>query len=452
MYLAQFEAAGGDWTQAAARIETGRAGAAPAASWSWAARQLAALLRLPEATVARRIHLDADRNLDQVIGLTAPVAYAPELRAALARLTRTERFTGASMLLPQSRAQRDAWFAPSGVERFCSAGDAYSVRGIAVACDFRVLPLLDRLLADACVLGHALTYQVHVRALTPDPEDVRAVRKLALALSEVPGGGRLLDWQQGLARRFAQATAICEEYLAVDSGPAAQWLQSWLAERFIAAYAALGFSASPRLRSGGYEDALAAGVHSYDLEPWSAADLCASALDADERDALLAWRPSYELAALLRERDADDEPAVAAAPAGGPRTYGGEARYAFASYKREELPLIAPIMQAIRDCGVPVWYDAHIPGGSEWDEVIEERLAQSAFVIAFTSAAAIGSKYVRREIKFADALDRPVLAIVLEDVRLGHGLQMMMTQYQMLDARAADFQPRLRQAVRSLFA
>ena len=314
------------------------------------------------------------------------------------------------------------------------------------------MPLLNDLLTEACLLGHTLTYQIHIRALEVNPEDLRAARKLALALREVPGTtGCLLDWQESLAQRLSQAGAICEEYLAADSTAAAHWLQSWLSDRFSAAYAKLGFSATPGLRSEAYADALGAAVHSYDLEPWSPADLCGGALSADERDALLGWCPSNELTALLHDSAIEEEAMPPMAAASGPQTYSGEARFAFASYKRQDLPAIAPIMRTIRECGVPVWYDAHIPGGAEWDEVIEDRLAHSTFVIAFTSAAAVASKYVRREIKFADALDRPVLAILLENVRLEHGLQMMMTQYQMLDARTRDFETRLRQTVRGMF-
>jgi hypothetical protein len=124
----------------------------------------------------------------------------------------------------------------------------------------------------------------------------------------------------------------------------------------------------------------------------------------------------------------------------------------FASYKRQDLPAIASVLNMVRGFGVPVWYDAHIPGGFEWDEVIEERLQKAKGILAFTSAAAIASRYVRREVKYADTLGRPVLGILLEDVKLRYGLEMMMTQYQMLDVRAANFESRLREAVTRIYS
>lgn len=85
--------------------------------------------------------------------------------------------------------------------------------------------------------------------------------------------------------------------------------------------------------------------------------------------------------------------------------------------------------------------------GAEWDAIIEDHLDRSAFVLLFTSAAAIESKYVRREVKFADALDKPVLSVLLEDAPLGDGMGMLLTRYQILDTRTEDFLHRLRQAM-----
>lgn len=79
--------------------------------------------------------------------------------------------------------------------------------------------------------------------------------------------------------------------------------------------------------------------------------------------------------------------------------------------------------------------------------VIEEKLTESYLVLVFVSATAINSKYVRREIKYADAIDKPVLSIQLEQTKLSHGLGMLLTQYQMLDVGENDFQQRALSAV-----
>ena len=57
----------------------------------------------------------------------------------------------------------------------------------------------------------------------------------------------------------------------------------------------------------------------------------------------------------------------------------------------------------------------------------------------FLSNIAVKSKYVRREVKFADRLDKPLLSVLLEPVELIQGMDMLLTQFQMIDATQKDF-------------
>ena len=52
----------------------------------------------------------------------------------------------------------------------------------------------------------------------------------------------------------------------------------------------------------------------------------------------------------------------------------------------------------------------------------------------FLTETALESKFVRREVKFADAINKPIVTLSLEPVELKYGLQMLLTQYQMLAA------------------
>lgn len=257
--------------------------------------------------------------------------------------------------------------------------------------------------------------------------------------------------------RWGMRSALCEEYLVVDAPAGVESVASLLADRFHAQYGPMGFSPPAfRFEQGAHEESLVIGVHSHDLDPLSPIDLCSVATATAERDRLLAWRPCSRVLGLLApgggaEPERADPPPPAGPDRGSlPDPYVGEGPFAFASYKREDLYRIAPIINLVRKYGMPVWYDRGIPGGAEWDEVIEDRLENSRFVLLFTSQAAIESKYVRREVKFADALGVQVLAILLEDATLAHGMRMLLTQYQMIDTRAADFLSQLRRAVACL--
>jgi hypothetical protein len=298
---------------------------------------------------------------------------------------------------------------------------------------------------------------VHVRAAEVSAEWVRSARKNVLALRDLPGvRPALVTWQEELARALGHATAFCEEYLAVDTPDAARAVEQCLTDRFNARYAPLGFPAPAfQFERDACQDALVNGVHSHDLDPLSPMALCGVAEMADERDRLLTWRPSPRLTALLAPADAArdlPEPAADAnVLAPPPPPYDGAGPFVFLSYKRRDLARVVPLIRAVQQLGVPVWYDRGIPGGAEWDEVIEDRVRRARFLIVCASQAAVESRYVRREVKFADALEVPILPVLLERVDFAHGMGMLLTQYQMLDTRAGDFADRLRSAVAGLW-
>jgi hypothetical protein len=68
-------------------------------------------------------------------------------------------------------------------------------------------------------------------------------------------------------------------------------------------------------------------------------------------------------------------------------------------------------------------------------------------VLLFISPSSISSKYVRREAKFADTLGKPIISVILEEANLSHGMRMLLTQYQMLNTAAADFEYQLFRAL-----
>jgi hypothetical protein len=93
---------------------------------------------------------------------------------------------------------------------------------------------------------------------------------------------------------------------------------------------------------------------------------------------------------------------------------------------------------ALSRLGYRIWYDKGIPGGAEWDALIEERIQRCAVVVLFLSQAAVQSKFVRREVKFADSLDKSIVAIRLDrDIVASNGMAMLLQQYQAIDAATA---------------
>lgn len=211
MYLARFDTNTEQWIQAVAVIDTAaaRPPALIPAYWDEVACHLSAAARIPRATVARRITVDQKRRLRQTVSVTAPAEYERRIREMFARLTRIERMPGGSLSLPQKREERDAWLENVGPLRFRATSESFSVHGVPLACNFRMAPVLDDLLIDACLGGYKLTYQIHMRATEVEPEWLRAARKSVLALHAVPGARQaLIDWQEGLARALGYAERL----------------------------------------------------------------------------------------------------------------------------------------------------------------------------------------------------------------------------------------------------
>jgi hypothetical protein len=80
--------------------------------------------------------------------------------------------------------------------------------------------------------------------------------------------------------------------------------------------------------------------------------------------------------------------------------------------------------------------------------MIQDRVGHCILLVTFLSKKSVDSKWVRREIKFADLLNKPILAIRLEPAELKEGLGIVLNQYQMIDATGTDFSGELKRALK----
>jgi hypothetical protein len=130
----------------------------------------------------------------------------------------------------------------------------------------------------------------------------------------------------------------------------------------------------------------------------------------------------------------------------------GDEPFFFVSYRRTDLERVVPVIQNVRSRGWRLWYDDEIAGGSEWNAVLEQRLAACSGVLLFLSQPAVDSKYVRRELQFADSLGKPIIGVQIERTELRHGLALLMSQYQLLRHDSPDLVGRLQDALTRIMA
>jgi hypothetical protein len=406
--------------------------------------------------VSARAVLSPDHGLRRALIVSAADQRTMQLRRWFATLTRLETLIPGSARLPITRDEYDAvaYDFPSMRCRISTSG--FEAQGTWIACDFRLAPTLGALMEEADRYGYRLGYSVNVRPLTVAPEQARRALRNALAVKELRGvPPALAAMQQALAERLTRANALCEEYVAVDSGEPEEWLLEALRYRFERAFSSLRFdSPASELVDMGFEDELACPMFS-DYRALVEDDLCAAVLTDGEVADMLLWRPPSELGsrlALPYRPQPDVERELTEPVPSLPAADRGDEPFFFVSYRRTDLDRVVPVIENVRSRGWRLWYDNEIAGGSEWNAVLEQRLAACSGVLLFLSQPAVDSKYVRRELQFADSLGKPIIGVQIEPAELRHGLALLMSQYQLLSHDTPDFPGRLQNALTRIMA
>lgn len=107
--------------------------------------------------------------------------------------------------------------------------------------------------------------------------------------------------------------------------------------------------------------------------------------------------------------------------------------YIFISYAHKDNAIVLPLIEDLKARGFNVWYDAGIEAGTEWPEYIGTKVFYCNCMIFFLSQNSADSSNCRREVDFAVALEKRVLAIHLVDdseLHLTPGLQMTLNNKQ----------------------
>jgi uncharacterized protein YbdZ (MbtH family) len=112
------------------------------------------------------------------------------------------------------------------------------------------------------------------------------------------------------------------------------------------------------------------------------------------------------------------------------RAAANQGDYAFISYAHANFAFAKALIHRLEEAHVRFWFDASIQPGALWDEKLEERIRNSAVLIACVSDEYQNSKYCRRELKFADVLNKVILPIAPSKWTWGPGLQMMFQELQ----------------------
>ncbi len=110
--------------------------------------------------------------------------------------------------------------------------------------------------------------------------------------------------------------------------------------------------------------------------------------------------------------------------------YEGSEKYIFISYAHEDIDRVAPVLEKLNEAGFRIWYDEGIEWGTEWPEEIAKHISGCCVCMPFHSKKSAISQNCRNEINYALKLNKTILSVYLEDVKLSKGMDMQLSSFQ----------------------
>ncbi len=112
------------------------------------------------------------------------------------------------------------------------------------------------------------------------------------------------------------------------------------------------------------------------------------------------------------------------------KPYSGDDGFIFISYSHKDRSEVFPIIEKMSKKGYRIWYDEGIDPGSEWPEIIANKLSECSAFIAFISENSINSHNCRREINYALHKQKVFVSIHLKEVAMTAGIEMQLSANQ----------------------
>ena len=122
--------------------------------------------------------------------------------------------------------------------------------------------------------------------------------------------------------------------------------------------------------------------------------------------------------------------------------YNGNEEYIFTSYAHRDSATVLPILQALQNDGIRLWYDQEIEAGNEFAQLIYNRITEAQVFLLFLSRAAMEASQCNAELSLALDCKKKILVVYLDgltpdELRAGLRMRLASCQY-LLSHRYAD--------------
>lgn len=113
-------------------------------------------------------------------------------------------------------------------------------------------------------------------------------------------------------------------------------------------------------------------------------------------------------------------------------TYQGDEPYVFVSYSHDDEKEVFGEIRWLKDQGINVYYDVGIRPGKEWSDELAHAIKGCSQFLYFVTPKAVESENCRRELNFALAENRRVLAVHLRQTDVPDGIRLNLDNRQAL--------------------
>jgi hypothetical protein len=410
-------------------------------------------------SAALRLSAQPGRPLTTVHSFVVSKTQEARLRLVLAAFLRTNEMGGAEADVPQQETDLSGVFIHPDETRIGIRYERLRTgQDVGIHFNLRLAEQLPRIIQTLVDLGVSVAYEAQVAPWSPPRELLRAVlydtARLEQSRAAPPD---LVRDQRVLAERLKRAAQQrsayhVEECLATAAGVAVDTLRESVAN-LLSETLYGSFGAAPQLAPLGEKEAEAFcyHVHSHLMHgppDIIGAEAAASVATKDDVDRLLSCRSLMSAGISAGGIEpSGSEPlfttltgSTLAATDGSPsRTPGPNPEtdvspYLFISYARNDGDIVYPLIEDLMKRGVSIWFDRRILGGDDWVAELEARLVSCTGVVALISPSFVSSKYCPREVHFADALNRPIVPVLLYPTpELARGLKFLLNRLQIID-------------------
>ncbi len=435
MWLEHLQADDGEWVHGALALSPGLAPAWDPETRNTVNRVLETLALVDQVTLSKRVVFAPATGVTLTYQCMVPAATASDLEACWITLENLGRQKG-NVRVPSGAGEFDPMLGGSPSLHALVGSPRYRSGDTWITCPFRAAATWAHVaatgpqMADRDEAAHG--YQVNLYAFHPAPAQLREILLNRDRQDRLPAlSARVLQQQHGLVERARYGRWLSEEFLLAGSEATAAVLRKSAETLFRRCYP--GFDAGPEVifTRDRCTDNLTLACSFDDACATDASYVAAHAVDHET---------CLELLALD-----DDLPSLHPVRP----TVSGR-HYAFISYAHADTAGMLALREILDGSGIESWHDASIDGGDDWNAVLEEQIRNCSLFVLVLSPAAAASRIVRREIRFADALEKPLLCIRLCETPLTDGLAMLLLPLQWIDADRPDSAQRIATAARKL--